>query len=184
MDRMVHVIQAAGLNPRNQTWAGPAPNKVAFTAFREAGGNCIRVYADLNGDTDVGDTDENVLFRWPSSGPSGTILYETRGSSLGVDAGQAWVTASAGEQELARGIVLNPSPVGVEMFQYYTGPNDPSPNTKLPTPAISTTTCATMSAADRERIARVVITVTGQATIGTDTIKRTLTSEARPRNVP
>ena len=50
MDRMMRVIQAAGVNPKNQNWGGAAVNNPAFTAFREAGRNCIRVYADLDGD--------------------------------------------------------------------------------------------------------------------------------------
>ena len=53
MDRMVRVIQAAGVNPKNKTWGGAAVNNPAFTAFREAGRNCIRVYADLDGDGTV-----------------------------------------------------------------------------------------------------------------------------------
>ena len=41
-----------------------------------------------------------------------------------------------------------------------------------------------LDAADRARISRVVITVTGRATVGGQTMTKTLTSEARPRNVP
>ncbi|HEY7139684.1 MAG TPA: hypothetical protein VIE44_06290 [Methylomirabilota bacterium] len=191
MDRMVRVIQSAGLNPRNQTWGGPSANKVAFTAFREAGRNCIRVYADVDGDTFVKTTalDENVYFHWPTTPASGSPLRETRGTVGGQpDSGQAWVTAAAGSEELARDIVANPG--GVDMFQYYSGVNDPSgaPNTLLNPPALSTTGCASLSDAQRERISRVVVTVTGRATIGQGSgatiLTKTLTSDARPRNVP
>lgn len=182
MDRMVRIIQAAGLNPRNQTWAGPSPNLVAFTAFREAGRNCIRLYADLDGDSFVTNAEENVYFHWPTTPATGSPLQETRGTLGGQpDAGQAWVTASAGAEELARDLVATP---GVDMFQYFTGPNDVSPNTQLTPPALSTTNCASLPDAQRERIARVVITVTGRATIGGEVLTKTVTSDARARNVP
>ena len=67
MDRMVHIIQAAGVNPDNKTWGGAGNNDVAFAAFREAGRNCIRLYADLDGDGTVTGTDENVYFFWPTT---------------------------------------------------------------------------------------------------------------------
>jgi hypothetical protein len=185
MDRMVRIIQAAGLNPLNRPWGGATPNDVAFTAFREAGRNCIRVYADLNGDGFVTATDENVYFRWPTTPASGSPLFETRGTVAGQpDAGQAWVAVSTGAEELARDMVANPG--GVDMFRYFTGINDPlgAPNTQLTPPALSTTTCASLSDAQRARVARVLITVTGQATIGGQVLKKTVTSDARPRNVP
>ena len=53
MDRITRAIQAAGVNPRNLPLGGATPNLTAFTAFREAGRNCIRIYADLNGDGDL-----------------------------------------------------------------------------------------------------------------------------------
>ena len=185
MDRMVRIIQAAGVNPLNRQWGGATANDVAFTAFREAGRNCIRVYADLNGDGFVTGTDENVYFHWPTTPSTGAPLRETRGTSAGQpDAGQAWVAVSTGAEELARDIVANPG--GSVMFRYFTGINDPlgAPNTELAPPALSTTTCASLSDAQRARVARVLITVTGQATIGGQTLKKTLTSDARPRNVP
>lgn len=185
MDRMVRIIQAAGVNPLNLQWGGATANDVAFTAFREAGRNCIRVYADLNGDGFVTGTDENVYFHWPTTPSTGAPLRETRGTVGGQpDAGQAWVAVSTGAEELARDIVANPG--GVAMFRYFTGINDPlgAPNTELTPPALSTTTCASLSDAQRARVARVLITVTGQATIGGQTLKKTLTSDARPRNVP
>ena len=185
MDRMVRIIQAAGVNPLNLPWGGATPNDVAFTAFREAGRNCIRVYADLNGDGDVRDADENVYFHWPTTPATGAALRETRGTVAGQpDAGQAWVAVSAGAEELARDIVANPG--GLDMFRYYTGINDPLglPNTQLVPPALSTTACASLSDAQRARVARVVITVTGRATIGGEVLTKTVTSDARPRNVP
>jgi hypothetical protein len=185
MDRMVRIIQAAGVNPLNLQWGGATANDVAFTAFREAGRNCIRVYADLNGDGFVTGTDENVYFHWPTTPSTGAPLRETRGTVGGQpDAGQAWVAVSTGAEELARDIVANPA--GVDMFRYFTGINDPlgAPNTELTPPALSTTTCASLSDAQRARVARVLITVTGQATIGGEILKKTVTSDARPRNVP
>src|SRR6185503_20035108 len=105
MDRMVSIIQAAGVNPVNKTWGGAAPNNSAFTAFREAGRNCIRLYADLNGDGTVQAVDENVFFFWRSTSTP-PRLEETRGTLGGQpDSGQTWVAASAGADELARDIV-------------------------------------------------------------------------------
>jgi hypothetical protein len=182
MDRMMRVIQAAGVNPWNQTWGGPGANNPAFTAFREAGRNCIRVYADLDGDTFVKQADENVYFHWSTT--AGAALKETRGPSGGIDTGTAWVGATSGPDELARDIVANPN--GVDMFQYFTGVNDPldAPNTQLMPPAANPATCTSLTATQRERIARVVITLTGRATIGGETVTKTLTSVARARNVP
>ena len=182
MDRMVRVIQAAGVNPKNQKWGGAAVNNPAFTAFREAGRNCIRVYADLDGDETVKQADENVYFHWSTT--AGAPLRETRGPSGGIDTGTVWVDATSGPDELARDIVANPN--GVDMFQYFTGVNDPqdAPNTQLMPPAANPATCTSLTATQRERIARVVITLTGRATIGGETVTKTLTSVARARNVP
>jgi Tfp pilus assembly protein PilW len=182
MDRMVHIIQAAGVNPVNKTWGGAAANNSAFTAIREAGRNCIRLYADLNGDGTVQAVDENVFFFWRSTSTP-PRLEETRGTLGGQpDSGQTWVAASAGADELARDIVANPG--NTDMFQYFTGADDVSPNTQLTPPAASTTTCASLSDLNRARVRRVVITLTGQATIGSDVVKKTIMSDARARNVP
>jgi hypothetical protein len=181
MDRVVHIIQAAGVNPMNLPWGGATANNPAFTAFREAGRNCIRVYADLNGDGDVQDTDENVFFHWSTS--AGAALREQRGTSGGQpDAGQAWVAAGTGLEDLARDVVANPG--GTHMFQYFTGPNDATPNTQLTPPGASPTTCASLTDAQRARVARVVVTLTGRATVGGEVMTKTLISDARARNVP
>lgn len=187
MDRVTHIIQTAGVNPVNKPWGGATPNNVAFTAFREAGRNCIRLYADLNGDGDVQDADENVFFFWPTTPATGAPLRETRGTLAGQpDAGAAWVTVSTGAEELARNLVANPG--GTDMFQYFTGPDDASPNTRLVPPALSATACSSLSDVNRARVRRVIITMTGRATIGVgggdNTLTKTLTSEARARNVP
>lgn len=185
IDRIVRIVQAAGLNPLNQQWGGATVNDVAFTAFREAGRNCIRVYADLDGDGFVTGVDENVYFHWPTTPATGAPLRETRGTAAGQpDAGQGWVSVAPGAEELARDIVANPG--GVDTFRYFTGINDPlgAPNTELVPPALSTTACASLSDAQRARVARVVITVTGQATIAGQVLKKTVTSDARARNVP
>jgi uncharacterized protein (UPF0297 family) len=185
MDRVVRIIQAAGLNPKNKPYGGASNNDPAFVAFREAGRNCIRLYADVDGDGVVQTTafDENVFFFWP--GTAGTALSEVRGTRGGdPDSGAAWVTTTAASDELARDLIPNPS--GVDMFQYFTGPNDPlgAPDTQLTPPASSPTACVSIPPANRTRISRVVITITGRATIGGDTVTKTLTSEARARNVP
>jgi type II secretory pathway component PulJ len=181
MDRVTHIIQAAGVNPTNLPWGGATPNDPAFTAFREAGRNCIRVYADLNGDGDVQDTDENVYFHWSTT--AGAALKEQRGTSGGQpDAGQTWVAVGTGLEDLARDLVANPG--GADMFQYFTGPNDVSPNTQLFPPASSTTSCASLTDLQRARVARVVVTLTGRATVGNETMTKTVTSDARARNVP
>jgi len=183
MDRVTHIIQTAGLNPQNKNWGGASANRPEFTAFREAGRNCIRLYADLNGNGNVQDPDENVFFFWPTTPATGAPLRETRGTVAGQpDAGQAWVATSAGPEELARDIVANPS--GVDVFQYFTGPDDTSPNTQLTPPALSTASCTSLSDANRNRIRRVVITLTGRATISGQVVTKTLTSDARARNVP
>ena len=165
---------------------GPTANDVAFTAFREAGRNCIRVYADLNGDGFVTGTDENVYFHWPTTPSTGSPLRETRGTVGGQpDAGQAWVTVVAGAEELARDIVANPA---VEWTCSGTSRESTTrwerPTTQLTPPALSTTACASLSDAQRARVARVVITVTGRATIGGEVLTKTVTSDARARNVP
>lgn len=177
LERMVRVIQAAGTNPKNKEfhtlpWS---PNDPAFVAFREAGTRCLRLYADLNGDGDVGDTDENVYFNW--SGTNGDPLSLESGG--GPDAGQPWVTASTGTEELALGIIANPG--ATAMFQYFTGPNDAAPNTQLPA---GLGACGNLTDANRARIGRIVITLTGRATAAGQTFTKTLVSEARPRNVP
>ncbi len=175
MDRMVRVIQAAGLNPTNAPYAGSSPNDPAFAAFREAGTRCLRAYADLSGDADVADTDENLYFTW--SGTADTALTQDAGG--GPDAGQPYVAVAAGAQELALGIVPNPG--GTPIFQYFTGPNDATPNTLLPASGGS---CGTLTDADRSRIGRVVITLTARGWVGGQSFTKTLVSEARPRNVP
>jgi hypothetical protein len=181
MDRMVRVIQAAGVNPKNQTWGGAGVNNPAFTAFREAGRNCIRVYADLDGDGTLQQADENVYFHWSTT--AGAPLRETRGPSGDIDTGTVWVGATSGPDELARDVA---NPNGSDMFQYFTGASDTSPNQKLFPPAASTTVCASLPPGDRERIARVVITLTGRARVDNNLtmVTKTLTSEARARNVP
>jgi type II secretory pathway component PulJ len=183
MDRLTRLIQAAGVNPWNEQWGGATANNPAFTAFREAGRNCIRVYADLNGDGNVQQADENVYFHWSTT--AGAALQEQRGTLGGQpDAGTVWVAAGGAAEELARDIVANPG--GADMFQYFTGPNDPlgAPNTQLVPPAASSTTCASLSDADRARVSRVVVTLTGRATVSGQTMTKTLTSDARARNVP
>jgi Tfp pilus assembly protein PilW len=196
MDRVTRVIQAAGVNPGNQQWAGATPNDSAFTAFRQAGRNCVRIYADLNGDWNLNvgaqpeEADENIYFFWSTTSPS--PLFEQRGTQAGQpDFGQWWVADAGGQQELARDIVANPS--GVAMFRYYTGINDPlgaAPDTELIPPVPSATACNSLNAVNRQRIARVEITLTGQASLGVaatsgyELMRKTMTSDARPRNVP
>jgi hypothetical protein len=195
MDRVTHVIQAAGVNPRNEQWAGATANNPAFTAFRQAGRNCLRLYADLNGDGNLNvggeaaEADENVYFFWSMTSPS--PLFEQRGTQGGEpDFGQTWVAGGAGLQELARDIAANPD--GSAIFRYWTGINDPlgAPNTELIPPAPSPTSCVTLNAAARQRIARVVVTLTGRASIGRsgtsgyEVMNKTLVSDARARNVP
>ena len=199
MDRVTRVIQAAGVNPSNLPFAGATPNDPAFTAFRQAGRNCLRVYADLNGDGDLNvgaepdEADEDVFFFWSTTSPS--PLFEQRGAQGGPTPARPFVADGGGHQELARDIITNPSlppaPNSTAMFRYFTGINDPlgAPNTELATPAPSTTVCNSMNAAQRQRIARVVITLTGRACVGNpatcpERMTKTLTSDARARNVP
>ena len=142
-------------------------NNSAFTAFREAGRNCIRLYADLNGDGLVTGSDENVVLLLADDPDDRRAAPRDGRGTVGgqADSGQAWVTAAAGAEELARDIVPNPG--GTDMFQYFTGPDDATaPNAQLTPPALSTTTCASLSDVNRARVRRVKITVTGRAVIG------------------
>jgi hypothetical protein len=59
-----------------------------------------------------------------------------------------------------------------------------TPNTQLTPPAASPTTCASLTDAQRARVARVVVTLTGRATVGGEVMTKTVTSDARARNVP
>jgi hypothetical protein len=187
MDRVTRLIQAAGVNPLNKEWGGATANNPAFTAFLEAGRNCIRLYADLNGDGDLNvggqaeEADENVFFHWTTV--AGESLTEQRGTNAGQpDAGAAWVATGSGAQKLADGLVG-----GDTIFRYFSGPNDPGgpPGTELVPPAADTTyACATLPPDQRARISRVEVTLTGRATIGNQTLTKTLTSDARARNVP
>jgi hypothetical protein len=190
MDRLTRLIQAAGVNPWNEQWGGATANNPAFTAFREAGRNCIRLYADLNGDHDLNvddagddEADENVYYHWSTN--AGEALFEKRGTDgSDPDTGAWFVAPGPAAVKLADGLAANPG--GEAVFRYFTGPNDPggSPGTELLPPPISTTACATLTDADRERISRVVITLTGEVTVGGQTMKKTLTSDVRARNVP
>ena len=185
MDRVTRLVQSAGVNPKNKQWGAPAPgNDPAFTAFREAGRNCIRLYADLNGDGDLNvgaqaeEADENVYFHWSTT--SGEALTEQRGTNTGQpDFGSVWVAGGPAAQKLADGLIG-----GTSIFRYYTGPLDTNPGVELVPPAASTTSCASLSAADRARISLVVINLTGRTSIGNQTLTKTLTSDARARNVP
>ena len=187
MDRLTRLIQAAGVNPLNEEWGGATANEPAFTAFREAGRNCIRLYADLNGDGDLNvggqaeEADENVFFHWSTI--AGESLMEQRGTNAGQpDEGAWWVAVGTGPQKLADGLVG-----GGTIFRYFSGPNDPEddPGAELVPPAPDTTiACATLTPEQRARISRVEITLTGRATIGNQTLTKTLLSDARARNVP
>ncbi len=188
MDRVTRLIQAAGVNPRNETWGGATANDPAFTAFREAGRNCIRLYADLNGDQDLNvddagddEAEENVYFHWSTT--AGEALMEQRGTNgAQPDAGAWWVATGPAAEKLADGLVGSGT-----IFRYFSGPNDPegAPGTELvPPPPDTSFACASLTPTDRARISRVEITLTGRATIGNQTLTKTLLSEARARNVP
>ncbi len=173
MEQMIRVIRQAGLNPTHQTYGGAMANDPAFVGFRESGTSCLRVYADINGDGDVADADENTKFRW--DGIDGHAITQENGG--GPDTGQAWVGASGGSQQLALNIVANLD--GSPTFQYFTGPGAPAPDTPIPAGGA----CG-MSDANRAMIGRVVITLTARGTVAGETFTKTLVSEVRPRNVP
>ena len=126
MDRLTRLIQAAGVNPWNETWGGATANDPAFTAFREAGRNCIRVYADLNGDHNLNvggqaeEADENVYFHWATT--AGAALFEQRGTNAGQpDAGRRGSRPVRPRRSWPTG-----SRVATHIFRYFTGPNDPT----------------------------------------------------------
>jgi prepilin-type N-terminal cleavage/methylation domain-containing protein len=176
MDQVVRAIQQTGANPQNTTYAGVLSNDTAYVAFREVGPSCLRLYSDLNGDGLVQGAEENLNFEWASGQP---LRVESGG---GPDAGQPWVAPPAGPQDLAENIVANPT--NIPMFQFFTGPNDAAPNTQLVLPPGVIPCGNTMTPADRARIGRVVITLTAEGRVGNEIVRRTLVSEARPRNVP
>jgi prepilin-type N-terminal cleavage/methylation domain-containing protein len=183
MDQLVKAIQQSGANPQNQAFGKPIVppeteaqrNDPAYVAFREVGGSCLRLYSDTNGDGRVTGAAENLFFNW-----TGTNLTVENGG--GADNGQIWVSPANPPQVIAVDIVANPG--NTPMFQYFTGPNDAvSPNTLLPVTAV--TPCANvMTDADRARIGRIVITLTAEGRVGNQVFRRTLRSDARPRNVP
>ena len=150
MDRVVRIIQAAGVNPMNKPWGGATTNDPAFTAFREAGRNCIRLYADLNGDGIVTTTafDENVFFFWPGDG-DGAALSETRGTVGGQPDARRGVGRRYRRPPTSWRATSWPTPAAPTCSSTSPGPNDArGPNTQLTPPASSTTTCASLS--DRE----------------------------------
>jgi prepilin-type N-terminal cleavage/methylation domain-containing protein len=180
MDQVVKAIQQTGANPQNQIYADPSvppiSNNPAFVAFREAGASCLRLYSDVNGNGTVQEADENLSFDW---GGTGTPLTVTSGG--GPDLGQAWVSAPTGVREIAVNIVTNPG--NAPMFRFFTGPGDVTPNAELPLAQVIP--CAnTMTDVNRARIGRIVITLTAEGRVGNQVFRRTLVSEARPRNVP
>lgn len=177
MDEMVRAIQAAGANPTNQTYAGATANDPAFVAFREAGPWCVRLYSDQDGDGAVRGSNENRVFNWSSV--TSTLTQESGG---GPDTGALWVNPAAGPEQLAWNLVANPG--NAPIFQFFTSPGDAAPNTLIAM-VLNVDPCGnTMTDVDRARIGRVVITLTASGRVGNQTIKRTLVSEARPRNVP
>jgi prepilin-type N-terminal cleavage/methylation domain-containing protein len=183
MDQLVKTIQQSGANPQNQAFGRPIvppdtvaqPNDPAFVAFRAVGAFCLRLYADTNGNARVEGPTENVFFNWTGS----NLTMENGG---GPDAGQIWVSPPTAPEVIAVDIVANPN--NAPIFRYFTGPNDPiTPNTELGVAAAMP--CANvMPDADRTRIGRIVITLTAEGRVGNQVIRRTLVSEARPRNVP
>jgi prepilin-type N-terminal cleavage/methylation domain-containing protein len=177
MDQLVRAIQQTGANPRNQAFAGALNNDAAFVAFREVGPTCLRLYSDLDGDGNVLGAQENLSIDWAGGGQP--VKIESGG---GPDNGLPFVAPPAGQLELAENIVPNPG--NIPMFQYFTGPNDVNPNVQLVLPAGIIPCGNTMVEADRRRIGRVLITLTAEGRVGNEIVKRTLVSEARPRNVP
>jgi prepilin-type N-terminal cleavage/methylation domain-containing protein len=180
MDQMVKAIQQAGANPTNKAYADPSvppiTNNPAFTAFRGVGANCLQLYSDVTGDGTVQQTQENIFFNW--NGPNTDLTVQEGG---GPDLGQVWVAPPGPIVPIAVNIVANPN--NDPIFRYFTGPSDPTPNVELP--LAQNFPCAnTMTNANRARIGRIVITLTAQGQVGNQVVRRTLVSEARPRNVP
>lgn len=173
MDKIARTVRMAGLDPTGAVWGGASPTDPAFVAFREAGTRCLRVYADLDGNGNVGGADENLRFDW--SGTNGDPLTVTAGG--GPD--NAAVTGGGGTTtgEVALGIVANPA--AVPMFQYFQGPNGPTPGA-----AIAAGGSCGMSNANRSLIGLVVVMLTTQEVVGGQTVSKTVTFNVRPRNVP
>jgi len=151
MDRVVQVVRNGGANPAS------IPN---FTAFGQAGEECLRVFADLQGnadrtppDGDLDDPWEDVRFEYLN----GVFRQQNGGASA---------------QSLAFGIVPNPG--AVPIFQYFD---------QAGAPTAAGGRCG-MTPGNLRRISRVIVTLTAQGTVQGQAVTRTLRSEVRPRNVP
>ena len=151
MERVVQVIRNAGANPTNIP---------GFIAFGQAGEECLRAFADLQGDADGTPPDGDLDDPWED------VRFDYRNEVLRQQNG------GGSAQSLAFGVVPNPG--HVPMFQYFD-------NAGAAIPAGGK--CG-MAAADLRRISRVLVTLTAQGIVQGQAVTRTLRSEVRPRNVP
>lgn len=151
MERVVEVVRNAGANPTGI---------LNFSAFGQAGEECLRVFADLQGDADGSPPDGDINDPWED------LRFEYMGGVFRQRNG------AGGSQSLAFGIIPNPGPVPI--FQYFD---------QAGAPIAAGGRCG-MSPGNLRLISRVIVTLTAQGTVQGQGVTRTLRSEVRPRNVP
>ena len=151
MERVVEVVRNAGANPTG------IPN---FSAFGQAGEECLRVFADLQGDGDRSPPDGDLNDPWED------VRFEYRDGVFRQQNG------AGSSQSLAFGIVPNSG--NLPIFQYLDDAGVLIPPGGR---------CA-MAPENLRRISRVIVTLTAQGAVPGETVARTLRSEVRPRNVP
>ena len=147
MERVVQVVRNAGANPAN------IPN---FLAFGQAGEECLRAFADLQGDADRTPPDGDLDDPWED------VRFEY------LDGVFRQQNGAGRSQSLAFGIMPNPG--NIPIFQYFDDAGALIP---------AGGTCG-MTVENLRRISRVIVTLTAQG----QPVTRTLRSEVRPRNIP
>ncbi len=151
MERVIEVVRSAGANPTGIP---------SFWAFGQAGEECLRVFADLQGNADGTPPDGEVNDAWED------VRFEY------MDGVFRQRNGAGGSQSLAFGIIPNPGTVPI--FQYFD---------QAGTPIAAGGRCG-MTSGNLRRISRVIVTLTAQGAVQGQAVTRTLRSETRPRNVP
>ena len=120
MDRMVHIIQAAGVNPVNKTWGGATPTRSRVHRVPRSGPELHSPLRRSQRGRQRAGIDENVFFFWPTTPATGAPL---RGDA-GHPGGAARCGPGVGRRFRRRrgaGARHRGQPRGTDMFQYFTG---------------------------------------------------------------